>query len=410
MKDFLIVLRFELMNFMKNKTFIISTAIICLLISIGLSVPTIKNTFFDSSDEEVTDEFGEIEDIKYGIIDETNSINLQELQNNFYSGILVEAKDMDELKDKIDSDEFEAGFVIKSPTKYEYVVRNNEMMDFGSYSFEEALIHVYRVSKLESRGISYSDVEDIIHPNIESETVILGKDSAKNYLYTYVLVFGLYFIIILYGQLIATSVASEKSNRAMEVLVTSTKTTNLIFGKVLAGALAGIIQFGTVILTASLAYKLNAEAWNNSLDFIFNIPGEIILSFAAFGVLGYLFYSFIFGAIGALVSRTEDISTSATPVTITFIVVFMISMMGMQNTESIVLKIASFVPLSSFMAMFVRMSMGSVTSMEIFISLGLLAVTTGLVGIIASKIYRMGTLMYGNPVKLKDAIKILRSN
>jgi ABC-2 type transport system permease protein len=88
----------------------------------------------------------------------------------------------------------------------------------------------------------------------------------------------------------------------------------------------------------------------------------------------------------------------------------MISMMGMQNTESIVLKIASFVPLSSFMAMFVRMSMGSVTSMEIFISLGLLAVTTGLVGIIASKIYRMGTLMYGNPVKLKDAIKILRSN
>lgn len=409
MKDFLIVLKFELMNFLKNKTFIIPTIIICLLVGVGLSIPTIRDTFFGASEDEIPGQEEQIEDISYGIIDETNSINIDALQGNFYNGILVQVKDVDELKDKVMTNEFESGFIIKSPTKYEYIVENNEMMDFNIHAFEEALMQVYRHSELEARGIDYSEIEAFIYPTIESETTILGKDSAQNYLYTYVLVFGLYFIIILYGQIIATSVASEKSNRAMEVLVTSTKTTYLIFGKVIAGALAGIIQFGSILLVASLSYKLNAKAWDNSLDFIFDIPGNVLLSFAAFGILGYLFYSFIFGALGALVSRTEDISSSATPVTIMFVVVFMISMMGMQNTENIVLKIASFVPFSSFMAMFVRVSMGSVSNGEIIISLALLALSTGLIGVLAAKIYRMGTLMYGNPVKLKDAFKILRS-
>ena len=86
----------------------------------------------------------------------------------------------------------------------------------------------------------------------------------------------------------------------------------------------------------------------------------------------------------------------------------MISIIGMQNTESIVLKVASFIPFSSFMAMFIRVSMGSVMLWEVLLSLGLLIVTTILIGILASKIYRMGTLRYGNPIKLKDAIKNIR--
>lgn len=414
MKDFFIVLKFELMGFLKNKSFIISTLIICLLLAVGLSIPTIKDTFFSSSSEDkpiledpADEAYG---DGKYGyIVEDKDAVNIEDIKTNFFGGQLVEADTIEELEKKVKSGDFKAGFRIQSPVKYEYIVENNEMMDFNEGAFQDALVKAYRIKEFGNRGIGYDDVEKLINPSIESQTKILGKDSAKNYLYTYVLVFGLYFVIILYGQLIATSVASEKSNRAMEVLVTSTKTTNLIFGKVLGGALAGIIQFGLVMLTGGIAYKLNAAAWNNKLDFIFKIPGSVLLTFSIFGILGYLFYSFIFGALGALVSRTEDISASATPVTIVFVIVFMISMMGMQNTESVVLKVASFIPLSSFMAMFVRVSMGSVSTFEILVSLGILALSTGLIGLLASKIYRMGTLMYGNPIKLKNAIKIMRS-
>lgn len=405
------------MNFVKNKSFIISTLVICILIAIGLSIPTIKDTFFPgdnieepSMGEEIQDEELPDWDEKFGFLDESKgALPLSTISESFYGGELVEVDSIKELEDKIESGEFESGFVLKSPTSYEYVVVNNEMMDFNSSLFEEALSRAYKVNEFEKMGIAYEEVEEIIDPHIESEIRPLGKDSAKNYMYTYVLVFGLYFMIMMYGQLIATSVASEKSNRAMEVLVTSTKTTYLIFGKVIGGALAGAMQFALVLGTAALSYKLNAKAWGGAIDFLFEIPASVILSFAIFGILGYLFFAFIYGALGALVSRTEDISASATPITLIFIVVFMVSMFGMQNTEGIVLKIASFVPFSSFMAMFVRLSMGSVSNLEVAISLGLLAISTGLIGLLASKIYRMGTLMYGNRVKLKDAFKILRS-
>lgn len=409
MRDFFVVFIFELMGYLKKKVFLISTVLITLALIIGLSFPTIMDTF-SSSNEEVKEEKLKDSNKPYGYIDINNNINnVKILKENFSIGKLKEVNSIDELKEKINSQEFEAGFVIKGPTNYEYVVKNNEMSDSSRYAFNSAFAKVYRISELKKIGIKYNEVENIILPNIKSETKILGKNSVRNYLYTYILVFGLYFLIILYGQLIATSVASEKSNRTMEVLITSTKSKNLIFGKVLGVALAGVLQFGLIISTAMITYKLNATAWNNKLDFVFDIPLEVILKFSVFGILGYLFYAFIFGALGALVSRTEDVSASATPITMLFVAVFMISMMGMRNPDGILLKVASFLPISSFMAMFVRISMGSVSNLEVILSLAILAISTGLIGILGAMIYRMGTLMYGNRVKIKDVIKLLRS-
>lgn len=417
MKEFFIVLKFELMNFIKNKAFIISTLVICLICAIGLSVPTIKKTFFDKNSieepagENHPDDSAIEEKDKYGYLDKARgAIPLESIRESFYGGDLVPVKTVEDLEEQILSGEFIGGFILKDERQYEYIIINNEMMDFRKSHFESALARAIKINELEKRDIDYREIEDLISPQIESETRPLGKDSAGNYMYTYILVFGLYFVIMMYGQLIATSVASEKSNRAMEVLVTSTKTIYLIFGKVIGGALAGILQFGLIIATAGISYNLNSKAWDGALDFIFKIPINVILTFSVFGILGYLLFAFIYGALGALVSRTEDISASATPITMIFIFVFMVSVIGMQNTGGLILRIASFLPLSSFMAMFVRVSMGSVSNLEVFISLSLLLVTTGLIGVFAAKVYRMGTLMYGNRVKLKDAIKILKSN
>ncbi|MDR5659631.1 ABC transporter permease [Serpentinicella sp. ANB-PHB4] len=413
MRNFLIVTKFEFLNLVKNKTAIIATVIICLLLSLGLSAPTIRDTFFSSSDEEIAmdqDQGAEHPPSSgrtYGFINKGGITNVDDLKQRFFAGELVAFNNQEELEEQIRSGEVEAGYIIESPTQYQHIVQNNELMGTNPFAFESALAEAYRISAFEDMGIEYSSVEGIISVHIEQQdTVVLGTDSASNYMYTYILVFGLYFLIIIYGQIIATSVASEKSNRAMEVLITSTDSTHLIFGKVIAGALAGICQFGLVILTGITAYNLNAAAWDNSLDFVFKIPGSTLLSFSAFGILGYLFYLFIFGALGALVSRTEDVNTSSTPITLIFVAVFIVSMTGMQNTEGMVLKIASFVPFSSFMAMFVRVSMGTVSTLEVIASLSILAITTALIGYLASKIYRMGTLMYGNPVKLRTVLKL----
>lgn len=405
MKEFLIVLNFELMNYLKKKAFVVSTILLCIILVAVLVFPNIMDVFSSDSGES---DAAETAVYNFGFVDEENIFD-ETIKSSFFNDGLSEYTSIDALEEDVDSGVIDAGFVINNPLAYEYVIKNNEMFDSNSFIFEEAFIANYRLIESANRGLDYTQIADLVEPEIESETRILGTDSASNYLYTYILVFGLYFIIIIYGQIVASSVAAEKSNRTMELLVTSTNTTFLIFGKVISGALAGIIQFGLILGTGLITYRLNADAWDYNLDFLFNIPANVLIAFAFFGIMGYLFYAFIFGALGALVSRTEDVSTSATPITILFVGVFMVAMLGMQNTSGIVLKVASFLPFSSFMAMFVRIAMGTVSMLEIIVSFLILVLSTLLIGIIASRIYRAGTLMYGNRIKLKDAFKLLKN-
>ena len=118
--------------------------------------------------------------------------------------------------------------------------------------FLKELFSTLKAVEIADEAVEIADeaVEGLIHAPVERDTVVLGTDCAANYLYTYILVFGLYFVIIIYGQFMAISVVSGKSNRAMEVLVTSTKTENLIFGKVFGGT----SQLGVIIATATIAY------------------------------------------------------------------------------------------------------------------------------------------------------------
>lgn len=407
MKNLGNVFRFEFFKLVKSKAFKITTAILSLIIIIGLSVPTIMSAFGNPL---FGDDLEEEDPFKFGLVIQDNAVDFESLESQFGNNEVIPLESREELSKSVLSEEVEAGFVVSSPTSYEYVVNNASMGSIDEFIIEDALSNLYRKNTLSSMGIDYGQVEEIYNISIASEVTVLGKDSTENFFYTYILIFGLYFLILFYGQVTATSVASEKSNRSMEILVTSTSTESLIFGKVFAAALAGIAQFITILLVAFIAYRLNINAWNNSLDYIFDVPGNVLGVFAIFGSLGYLLFLFIFGVLGALVSKTEDIGTSSTPITIIFIIGFFISMFGLSNPDMLLVKVASFVPLTSFMAMFVRVTMGTVPPLEIIISLIILAGTTVAFGIIGAKIYRLGTLMYGNPVKIRQAIRLLRED
>lgn len=411
MKNLGTVFKFELFNLINKKAFKVSTIILSIIIAIALTVPTIASAlgsplFGEKKIESTKD--AKDEKIKYGIMVENDAVDIFDLQNMLPQVELLNIASKEELKEKVLSDQLETGFIVTSPTSYEYLVKDTSITGGNQDIFEGALLNIYRRDNISNKGINYSEVEEVYNTPINSEIQVLGKDGIKNYFYTYILIFGLYFIILFYGQMIATSVASEKSNRSMEILVTSTSTKSLIFGKVLAGALAGIMQFAAILLVAFFAYKLNADAWDNTLDFLFDIPGNVLATFSLFGVLGYLLFLFIYGAIGALVSRTEDINTSATPITVLFVGAFFVSMMGLSNPDMLLVKIASFIPFTSFMAMFVRVSMGTVPIIQIIISLLILLLTTIATGVFGARIYRLGTLMYGNPIKISQAFKMLK--
>ena len=411
MKQFLTVLKFELSNYFQKKSFIISTVIIAAAIVIGLSLPNFidMSSILPVGDKAKSEKSVEEDKTNFAIYDKNNVIpDKKELNTYFKNSNWKVVKNQAELDKLVRNKDVEAGFNVKSLTEYDYVVQNTKFNDENKYIFDELLKKEYRENKITSEGIDFNKVDSIYNTQVVSNVEILGKDSANNYFYAYMLIFIIYMMIIMYGQLIAMGITSEKSNRAIEVLVTSTNTNNLIFGKVIAGAIASIVQVGVIMSSALIAYNVNSDVWNGILDNVFKIPTELIVTFAIFGILGYLFYSFIFGALGALVSKTEDIGSSIGPIVMIFVVVFFISIYGLNNGDSTLIKVCSYIPFASPMTMIVRVATGYATSIEFIISLLILIASIVLAGMGGAKIYRMATLMYGNPVKLKNALKLLK--
>ena len=125
-------------------------------------------------------------------------------------------------------------------------------------------------------------------------------------------------------------------------------------------------------------------------------------------MMGYLLYAFCFGMLGALVSKTEDISKASMPVLMIYMISFFITIFGMNDSNGMLIKVASFIPFTSSNGMLIRIAMGSVEMWEVILSGALLAVFCVGAGVLAANIFRFGTLMYGNPIKFTTALKKIR--
>ena len=111
-----------------------------------------------------------------------------------------------------------------------------------------------------------------------------------------------------------------------------------------------------------------------------------------------------------MAQKVEDINSSSTPITIIYFIDFIVTYTAIVSGNEGMMKIVSYVPLSSFMGMFSRMAMTEVAMFEIVLSLAILIVSTGLIGLLASKIYRTGLLMYGNKITFKSILKQMKNN
>ena len=167
------------------------------------------------------------------------------------------------------------------------------MMDMESQMMESALVTAGQIDYCKKHNLEYEELSSVYNKEITVNEEILGKDTESNFWYCYAFEILVFMMIVLYGQMIATSVTTEKSNRSIEVLVTSTTPTSLLFGKVIAGAIASVMQVGIVLVCILGSYQLNREAWGGSLDMIFNIPAEVLVTFGFFGLGGFLFYAFL---------------------------------------------------------------------------------------------------------------------
>lgn len=418
------VLKFELDNYFKNKSFVITTFVLAFIITAVVIIPTVIPGLLDEEsdkpepdvseeiivDDIIEDENGELSCYGICVAEDATDVNVEMICSAFPAG-WKNYESEKEIRQAVEIGDVEAGFVMKSPTDVTYVVNDLSMYDYLGDMFSQTLSACYKQQYLMDKGLTAEEIaeSESFYVNVTEE--VLGKDSGENYWYTYVLVFVVYFLIIFYGQMIATSVTTEKSNRAIEILVTSVNSTSLICGKVLAGAIAGVLQAGIILGSGFVSYSFVQEAWDGLLDFLFDIPANVLLVYAVFAILSYLLYAFIFGMLGALVSKTEDISKSSSPVLMLYIASFMIAIFGMtSDSNSILMKIASYIPFTSGNAMFIRVSMGSVAVWEVIVSAVILGMSCVIAGVLAAKIFRFGTLHYGNPIKFKTALRKVKKN
>ena len=408
MKQFGKILKFELFGFLRNKIFVGLTAFLVLAIIIGAFIPNIISAF--EEDQAPSDTEAKPIMLLASEDESLSSLVLDYLAPAFpdYS-VMVFGGTLEQLRECVLTGEVSCAFYMTSETSYIYLVNNLSMYDYNTELAGEVLKEAYRASAMLQGGLTAEQVTEILSVQITSETETLGKDQMQNFFYTYAMILALYMVILLYGQMVATNVATEKSSRAMELLVTSAKPTAMMFGKVLASCIAGFTQLVLVFGTAMVCYAVNSEALSNPiLTSLFDIPPELFVYMIVFFILGFLIYAFMFGAVGSTASKLEDINTSVMPITFLFIIAFMVVVFSMSSGDisNGAMIVCSYIPFTSPIAMFTRIAMSTVAWYEIAISIAILVGSTVGVGVLSARIYRVGVLLYGMPPKLSNIIKM----
>lgn len=426
MKQFAKILKFELKNYFTNKTFVGVTLFLVLAIVVVMFFPRVMQSFSHDGTEEMTDlptsENGEPAKpeglpIMLVVSDAAeHSVLLEEAFSNAFADYQVVMADdtMEEIREKITSGEVECAFVMESPTAYTYYVNNLSMHDSNTAIADTVLTNVYQMQSMIGSGMTAEQAQGVLSIQIQHEIENLGKDQMQNFFYTYIMIFALYMVIILYGQMVAMNVATEKSSRAMELLVTSAKPVSMMFGKVIASCIAGLTQLIAIFGTSLVCFQLNESYWNGNavIASIFDMPIDLFLYMLVFFVLGFFLYAFMYGAIGSTASKLEDINTSVMPITMLFIIAFFVVIFSMAsgNIDTVLMKVCSFIPFTSPMAMFTRLAMSTVPVYEVLISVTLLIGSVIGIGVISAKIYRVGVLLYGTPPKFGSILKAIKKS
>lgn len=414
MKQFFTIFKHELSQYFKNKIFVITTLILILAVSGFLFAPRIGEIINKSKNAESSEEK------KSEVLVKSDNANLEKLLPAIAASfpqqnVKITNDSVDEIKKQIKEQSVEFAFVLSSDLKsYTYLANVSALQDPNLNTMDSLLKTLYSHAYLRKHGLNDTQIAEVQNPNITHTIESISEDGTKNFWYAYVMVFVLYMVIMMFGQKVAMSVVTEKTSRAMEVLITSASPVALMFGKILASSVAGIFQITAIFGSAFISYNINKSYFetNAVINTLFNFPASLVGYLLIFFLLGFLIYSFLFGAMASTVSKIEDLSSVVMLIQIIFVAGFVVSTNAMTSGDvnSELMKGLSLFPLTSPMAMFTRIAMSEVPGLEILLSVAFLILATILIGYIAAKIYRVGVLMYGTKPTLAKIIKAIREN
>lgn len=426
MKQLYLITKREYLTRIKKKSFIILTLLMPFLFVALLFVPYLLSQIKDSETKEilVIDNSGSenyssiLKSFDHYVFTPQIQQNIDvDYKSDFKNGLFGVLQVSGDLKDKGNTVTFvsekqpPADLILYLNQTFSEKIKSEKVNELVEQTgIDHAVVGKIQSVLEDSEGINISTIRWSNGEEKESSTeisVIIGA----------VLTFIMYMFILTYGSMVMQGVVEEKSNRIVEVMISSVKPFDLMMGKIIGVGLTGITQLGlwTIIISvilslgslfggASFTAMGNSEQIQN-LDLLFKINWvEIILFFFLLFIGGYLIYASIFAMFGAAVDNAQDSQQFVLPITILFMFAFYAGIYSLQNPDGPLSFWCSIIPLTSPVVMMVRVPF-EIPLWEKLLSVFLLYGTSIFIILIASKIYRVGILMYGKKPTFKEIFK-----
>ncbi|MGX7112182.1 ABC transporter permease [Gemella cuniculi] len=387
MKNFKTIFNFELKQFFgKTSTKVVMA--IYFVLAIGITfVPSIMNSNLFKGDS--NDNF---QRSGYVITD----INID--TSNLKDAKKYDSKE--QLEKDIKENKLDEGIVLMKDN-YEYLSKRSIFSGSGS-EFQTAFGKNIEKIVYEQNGLDINKVEQVKASVPQPKLVNVSGDDdsagqAVNLTIAYVLTFIVYMTVVQFGSIVATNVVKEKSNRAMELLVVTVNPRTLILGKVFALSVGVIIQLGLILGGLFVGMKINLSKYTDNLKFILeNLDYKVLAVGVLFSLTGFIMFMFLYAAFASLVSKVEDVNGAVTIPMLIFIAAFFVNYYVMGSSgDTKLAEILSYIPFTSYFAMFTRFAISNVSLTEVAISYGVLFVSTILCAFASVKVYRAATLRYG---------------
>ncbi len=426
-----IVIRREFFERVSKKSFIISTLLMPILM-LGLMVAPALIAAFSQPEKRiiaVVDDSGIIasslnnnDNVEYVIMEQPiDSV----LKKTDIDGVLHINKDIMDSKsgsiafysNEASSMQIETGIT----SQIEQTIENERLKNYNIENLDEILNSI-------KADISMQTFR------LDEENNSSASSSFLSYIIGVIMTLILYLFLLLYGQMVMTSIIEEKNNRVLEIVVSSIKPAQLMMGKILGIGSVAVVQVliwaimlviisGALLpmlipteimgdIAASNAGTLNAENAVTDIEMIHALAtlsnvGYILKIFSfllVFLIGGFLFYSSLYAAIGSSVDNIQDAGQFQSIVVFPILIGFVLAMSIANDPNSTMATVMSLIPFTSPMVMIARIPFG-IATWEIVTSLVILYISFILLVQLAAKIYRVGIFMYGKKPSIKEIIK-----
>lgn len=399
----------------RKKSFIIMTLLTPLLMGLLIIGPSYLSSISQNM---------EMEDIKHIAFFETNNLFSSDIKNsktlNFSK---IPKEEIKNIKENISEGPY---FAFLDLSNYDSMINifSSQQINFEIINEIESKIYsIIEKQHYQDNDINIEKIKNTM-PKIKLNPIQLNEEgveedanSAARSVVGILFGFSIYLFIFMYGSMVMRGVIEEKTNRIVEIIISSIKPFQLLLGKIIGIALVGLTQFilwvSLTILISQIAYFTFLNSENELLNTIFqSMQGiemfELIFYFIFYFLGGYLLYGSFFACIGSAVDNESDTHQMVLPITIPLILSIVMIEAIIRNPDGSLALWMSIFPLSSPIAMMIRLPFEGVEYWELLLSMSLLILSFLIATWLSSRIYRIGILMYGKKNSFKELIKWIK--